>query len=260
MVITTIKKIIILSIIGFLLGFLIQAKNNYNVEATQEYEEFEFPLCIDQEGNGDWSHYDSGLHQIYGDGLQEGQDDVYSLENGNFLQCFCPLNGEGIQTDWYRTEYGSVNGSQWNLGDYQYDVVNFNYSCNRVTPTPTERQEQPTPTNKPSQPVSEPDHNSAGSVNPPRCIVALPDAPRITEVGRIDLDTVFVKWNVSDINLTHQGISYGYSQDNLPYGIAYLPKESREIDLNSVNNSHVWIQVHAYNGGECRNSSIITDP
>lgn len=103
-----------------------------------------FPKCIDQSGTGDKAHYESGFHQIVGNGLLEGKDDVYSLSDGNFLQCYVPpLKDVCIQTNWWRTDqvlagWYSVNGSQWNLGNYHYLAKNINYNCNpEPSPTPT---------------------------------------------------------------------------------------------------------------------------
>lgn len=105
-----------------------------------------FPRCIDQSGTGDIAHYESGSHQIVGNGLLQGQDDVYSLSAGNALQCFVPpLKDVCIQTNWWRTDavldgWYSVNGSQWNLGNYHYLAKNINYNCTpepSPTPTPT---------------------------------------------------------------------------------------------------------------------------
>ena len=103
-----------------------------------------FPKCIDQSGTGDRAHYDSGQHQIVGNGLLQGKDDVYTLSNGNFLQCFVPpLKDVCIQTDWWRTDlvlegWNSVNGSQWNLGNFHYLARNHNYNCHAErSPTPT---------------------------------------------------------------------------------------------------------------------------
>src|SRR3989344_1419749 len=115
-----------------------------------------FPSCSLQSGSGDIAHYDNGIHQIVGDGLLEGADDVYSQANGNALQCFCPVEGDsGIQTVWWRIgdlsneeiqEFLSQgwileNGLQWNLNDENYLVKNSEFSCAEPTPTPT-----PTPT------------------------------------------------------------------------------------------------------------------
>lgn len=107
-----------------------------------------FPRCIDQSGTGDKAHYSSGLHQIVGNGLLEGKDDVYTLSDGNFLQCYVPpLKDVCIQTNWWRTDqvldgWYSVNGGQWNLGNFHYLAKNLNYNCTpEPSPTPT-----PTPT------------------------------------------------------------------------------------------------------------------
>lgn len=99
----------------------------------------EFPSCESMWENGDHAHFDSGLHQVYNGELLLGSDDVYTLESGNYLQCFCPEVGAGTQTNWERSENGNVNGQQWNLGDYQYNAENKSYTCNEneVTPTAT---------------------------------------------------------------------------------------------------------------------------
>lgn len=110
-----------------------------------------FPRCIDQSGTGDKAHYDNGLHQIVGNGLLEGKDDVYTLSNGNYLQCFVPpAKDVCIQTDWWRTDeelqgWYSVNGSQWDLGNFHYLAKNLNYDCTPPSPTPS-----PTPNPTPS--------------------------------------------------------------------------------------------------------------
>lgn len=84
---------------------------------------------------GDVVHYENGSHQIVGGGLLEGSDDVYTLSDGNYLQCFCGLDGQGIQTFWWRTSieeldgWFSLNGLQWNLGNYHYLAQNSLYDC-----------------------------------------------------------------------------------------------------------------------------------
>ena len=84
--------------------------------------------CENVQGNGDWAHYDYGWHQIVGNGLLEGSDDVYNLEDGKFLQCFCGLNGNGVQTFWFPAEVG-IWGKQWNLGEQWYSYENLEYDC-----------------------------------------------------------------------------------------------------------------------------------
>ncbi|OGM29031.1 hypothetical protein A2962_04540 [Candidatus Woesebacteria bacterium RIFCSPLOWO2_01_FULL_39_61] len=115
-----------------------------------------FPSCTEKifEQDGDWAHYDFGVHGVPGVANLEGSDDVYSLSGGNFLQCFCPLGSDqGIQSDWWRVGYLGLSeseignflsqgwikeqGSGWNLFDDTYLVKNSNFSCVQPTPTPT---------------------------------------------------------------------------------------------------------------------------
>jgi hypothetical protein len=112
-----------------------------------------YPSCSEFYGQpGDRTHYDYGLHQIVGDGIVEGSDDVYTLESDDFLQCFCSIDETtGIQTFWWwaddmteqeRNEYVNQgwhleNGLQWNLADGLYLAKNADYYCGKPTPTPT---------------------------------------------------------------------------------------------------------------------------
>lgn len=122
--------------------------------ATGDTDPPSFPSCLNQTGSGDKAHWDSGLHQIVGNGLLEGQDDVYSLSNGNFLQCFQPPDKKNcIQTNWWRTDlevagWYSTGGSQWNLGDFHYLAQNINYNCvPEPSPSPSP---SPSPTPSPT--------------------------------------------------------------------------------------------------------------
>src|SRR4030042_4272938 len=121
--------------------------------ATENQEPPAFPNCASQTGTGDKEHYDSGLHQIVGNGLLEGSEDVYSLSDGNYLQCFCAEDDSGIQTNWWRTDLNgltgwySENGSQWNLGDHHYLAKNISYDCGEPEPSPSPSPSPiPTPT------------------------------------------------------------------------------------------------------------------
>lgn len=102
--------------------------NLKNAGATGDSNPPSFPSCNAQTGPGDKAHFESGLHQIPGNGLLEGRDDVYSLSDGNFLQCF--RNEEiCIQSNWWRTDqeregWFSLNGEQWDLGNFHYLVKN----------------------------------------------------------------------------------------------------------------------------------------
>src|SRR5215210_7466089 len=61
-----------------------------------------FPTCINPQGSVKAS-YSSGTHGIVGS-TQEytGSDSVYTLSDNTIVQCFCPVNGNGIQTDWWK--------------------------------------------------------------------------------------------------------------------------------------------------------------
>jgi len=122
--------------------------NLKNAGATGDSNPPSFPSCSSQTGAGDVAHYESGLHQIPGNGLFSGKDDVYSLSDGNFLQCF--RNDEVcIQSNWWRTDqeregWLSLNGGQWNLGNFHY-LVN-NVDC-KPEPSPSP---SPIPSPEPS--------------------------------------------------------------------------------------------------------------
>lgn len=101
----------------------------------------EFPSCNAPFGNIIAS-YDYGKHEIIGVGLLTGSDVVYSLDANKYkvLQCFCPLSGRGIQTNWIRTDdiegykskgfpFSIKSGSSWNLHSGSYAAQNVEYEC-----------------------------------------------------------------------------------------------------------------------------------
>ena len=73
-----------------------------------------------------------------------GTDSIYTLSNGNVMQCLCPDNGSGVQTNWLKASSVSegdvkvlknegweyiVTGSAWGLEDVPYLAKNSDYSC-----------------------------------------------------------------------------------------------------------------------------------
>jgi len=104
----------------------------------------EFPECSNPQGTQKVS-YDQGTHGIVGDTNEyTGSDVVYSLEDGNNLQCFCSEKGNGIQTNWWKASSLSQdeinelltdnwilvpNGANWGLDEGQYLAKNKEYSC-----------------------------------------------------------------------------------------------------------------------------------
>lgn len=134
-------------------------------------ESFNFPSCESLlPAPGDKAHYLTGWHQIVGGSLLEGSDDVYSLEQNNYTQCFCSLDGdEGIQSNWLRIDesidgWFFVNGTEWNLGNFNYAVQNLDFNC-QPTPTPTPTS-NPTPTPTPT-PITTPTPTPAPTPTPP---------------------------------------------------------------------------------------------
>ena len=152
----------------FLFVFLFLLSNSVVTESkASENLVPDFPNCEDKifTQNGDRAHYNGGIHGIPGVGNIEGRDDVYTLTEGNFLQCFCPENGSGIQSNWWNVSnlsQGEIDGhktngwmfeqsgSGWNLLDDPYLIKNRSFSCSLPTPTPVP---SVTPTNVPFIPT-----------------------------------------------------------------------------------------------------------
>jgi len=236
-------------ITGCLIGLVLVGK-----AFGSEEEIFSFPNCpLDYPG--DKAHYDTGLHQIYYGGLKEGSDDVYSLGDGNFLQCFCGLDNQGIQTNWLRDEEGNVNGLQWNLGDYQYFVSNHFYDCGEeeVLPSPT-----PTQVPQQSQPsVSEP---SGGSHGENVCNGIYAKNPAVGTGVRLDEDSVELQWTPSTDSHDRQTIVYGSSPDALDYSVLDVPANVGSWVINDITwDTHTFYQIDTWNG-ECISHSPIFDP
>lgn len=211
-----------------------------------------FPSCTELEPPGDWAHYDEGWHQIAGNGLLWGQDDVYSLEDGNFVQCFCSPDGEGIQTNWYPDEGGDEDGEEWNLEEGYYSYENIEYSCSEIPePSPTP-DPSPTPTPTPTPTVTPTPVETHQSFQNP---VSLPSAPvcvgqPVTKaplyweslLERVDGDTVRIRWVPQDPHAQRYGVKYGMSKDNLSW-YAEFPWTSDSGELNLVPTGHVWVEI-----------------
>lgn len=205
-----------------------------------------FPSCTDKifTQDGDRAHYDFGLHQIAGDGLKEGSDDVYTLGEGNFLQCYCPVQGEdndtGIQTNFWNV--GQIaqeiidgyiglgwisisNGLDWNLDEGPYLAKNSNYSCIQPEPTPTTEPSTapsptvtPTPTPTSGGQVQGTTHSEPGPASAPVCHDPQPDAPTLLSITKSGDDSVELVWTtVTDAK--HYLISYGLESGKAQFGV-----------------------------------------
>ena len=108
--------LVVTTLFALILGGLFL--NLKNAGATGDSNPPSFPSCSTQSGAGDKAHYESGFHQIPGNGLLEGADDVYSLSDGNYLQCF--RNDEVcIQSNWWRTDQQKEGWFSTSLTEYK---------------------------------------------------------------------------------------------------------------------------------------------
>lgn len=103
-----------------------------------------FPACTTPQGTI-ISQYSSGTHGIAGStATYEGSDTVYRIDGEKIVQCFCPQDGSGIQTNWLKAsgfsesqiqEYKDAgwifiqNGLNWGLDDSPFLAYNMTYSC-----------------------------------------------------------------------------------------------------------------------------------
>lgn len=106
-----------------------------------------FPSCTNPQGTIK-ANYSSGTHGIVGNiGNFSGQDTVYQLDSNNVVQCFCPSNGQGVQTNWWKADQLSEsdinilrnqgwsyipNGALWGLDSSPYLAKNSDFSCQDV--------------------------------------------------------------------------------------------------------------------------------
>lgn len=103
-----------------------------------------FPSCVNPEGTLTSSH-PTGTFGIAGKtGGFAGSDAVYKISDQALTQCFCPVDGNGIQTNWWKVSdltpeeineqiaKGWIlvpDGSVWGLEAEPYLALNLDYSC-----------------------------------------------------------------------------------------------------------------------------------
>lgn len=106
-----------------------------------------FGSCVNPQGKV-LASYEKGKHGIVGKkDLVSGSDAVYQSSNRGVTQCFCPEDGNGIQTNWYdaskltsaeietRKKEGwtyFATGHDWNLKDVPYLAKNSDYACKKT--------------------------------------------------------------------------------------------------------------------------------
>lgn len=104
----------------------------------------DFPVCANPQGSVK-SQYASGTHGIPGSSASyQGSDTVYQLSTDKLTQCFCAVDGSGIQTNWLKATGHSEeeiqsykdsgwifiqNGANWGLDDTTYLSYNSTHAC-----------------------------------------------------------------------------------------------------------------------------------
>lgn len=131
--------------------------------------------------------------------------------------------------------------------------------CDEVTPTPTPTDEPrvtPTPTEgEKGDNRGDPQTSEVKAPAPMVCTVPF-EAPRVwytKENGKVTFN-----W-AEDTAVDKFSLTYGYSVDNLEYGVDNLPSTSRSLEINGLTHSPVFFQVQAWKLG-CMEGSNIIDP
>ena len=104
----------------------------------------DFPVCSAPLGTLK-VQYNEGTHGVVGNSSEfKGKDTVYTINEGQTLQCLCTSDGQGIQTNWWKISslndseiqvlknsgwYYVPNGSLWGLDNAPYMAKNNEYEC-----------------------------------------------------------------------------------------------------------------------------------
>lgn len=131
------KLFFLLSIMFFFFMFLL-------VEISEAITIPDFPSCVNPQGNL-IVRYDDGIHYVPANTTPyQGSDLVYQVSSIAVMQCLCTVDGEGIQTNWWKTSsldgeeienlknQGWIfvpDGSAWGLDPSPYFAKNISYLC-----------------------------------------------------------------------------------------------------------------------------------
>lgn len=226
-----------------LLGSFIFASNSFAQETTPP----EFPTCSNPGGTLRVSYAD-GQHAIVGEsGLRVGADAVYDLEGGNVQQCFCSIDGGGVQTNWWKIS--SLNqeeidtlvklgwnfvpsGTPWGLDASAYMARNEAYACGGGFTTTS----------------------TSGNPGAPSCTADRPSTPQITSIVR-NGSSATISWTKID-RATHYTIAYGTEVGNYPYGVPNTGNVT-SYTINELDpNTFYYYEVYAVN--DCMPSEAST--
>jgi len=212
---------------------------------VEAQEEVSFPSCINPSGSVVAS-YQNGTHGIVGSSeTYSGADTVYSLGDGNYVQCFCD-NGRGIQTNWWKTNTSDENwisipnGENWGLESGSYLAQNLDYNCGASTNN---------------------DNNGSGGSgggNPsaPTCNDAAPgSAPVLIRVDRGE-NSATLYWTKAADPVSYYLVAYGTASGNYQYGNPNVgDKNTTSYTVNNLNGGVTYyFAVRAGNG--CRPGSF----
>lgn len=93
-----------------------------------------------------------------------------------------------------------------------------------------------------------------------QCVGDAPKEPLMLGFKRVNPTTVAFSWWPVD-GVDHYSMIYGYSEDNLSYGIPYLAKEATSVDVSNLEaNKTVFARLMAENANYCTSWSNIIDP
>ena len=103
-----------------------------------------FTSCLNPQGDIK-ANYETGTHGIVGSGATfSGKDTVYTISDNALTQCFCAVDGNGIQTNWWKVSSLTdseinvlksqdwvyvANGALWGLEQVPYLALNSDYTC-----------------------------------------------------------------------------------------------------------------------------------
>ncbi len=212
-----------------------------------------FPACPNPGGNLT-AQYNSGLHGIPGDSQEYvGSDSVFQINSTQWVQCFCPQNGAGIQTNWLLLQDPSESeisayknqgwvfipdGSAWGLQAASYVAQNSSISCVGGTGNGNDSSA------------------NTNSSNTSVCDSIKPGTPVLTSIKRIG-STATLSWNPVQ-NATHYSISYGVESGKYLYGVPNTGNVTQfTIGSLDPNKTYYW-EVRAVNN--CMPSDASSQP
>ena len=133
------KSVFLATIVSFFLFFIFLVPFSFATVTPPE-----FPSCVNPQGTVRVS-YSSGTHGVPGVATSyQGSDTVYNVSDNSLIQCLCTIDGEGIQTNWWKVPQLSSDeienfktlgwnfipdGSAWGLDPAAYLAKNSSYSC-----------------------------------------------------------------------------------------------------------------------------------